>query len=875
MGRGSMKKTKMAVLAVVALAPLFSLSVVGAVQWTGGGATTDWNDTGNWANGQLPSATSVVELTGNASISMSGDCEASCIMNLADSPVTLTLTANTDVRLTASICSDIAIEKRGIGNVTLAARQSYSGKTHIIEGGLTSAPDLSYADYSAYGTLSVHLDSSHPETLVADGNGDLAEWKSLTDNGVTVYGAAAANLYPSVTYPHSNPSIIASDPYAGGRSAVMFGYTGGGATRACTFIAAKKNGVAANFQARTFFFVQRQREPSSTSGFLGMVKGYTFRFLRANGNGWDMAYKMDEAWANGRKATGTANCTYEASAHTNLNLLVVRNANLGSFEAIGTQYLIRDNGTAIGTSSSLIMELHEVLLFDEALTDTQIEDISAILMQKWNIPKQAVCMNESLLSPLSTHVVDAGATLDCGTSIQTLAEVSGNGTLKAEGLIDLKGATMKVNGGVSVTGLGAVTNTAAQTAKLVVSNDTAAALSVCCGGNIDIEKQGNGSLWIAGGQKNSGEMRLTGGKLVGDPVLSRYGTLFVHLDASHPETLVVDGNGDLSEWKSLTDNGVTVYGADTAYPAAIHAHANPSIVTDSSGRTAVRFGETHGGTVRTNTFISARSGNANVQFNARTFFFVQRQRVPTSSDAGFLGMIKGASFRFLRSNVAYGWNPAYNMDEAWCNGRKATGTADCTFESSGITNANLLVVRRNTSGVFDIIGGQFLVRDNGTLTGNNSASLQMDFYEVALFDEALTDSQIDEISAILMQKWNIPQQAEPQLAFNGAIAPDSDFVVSGDATLDFAGLSPTVKALEFDATGMATVPVLRVVGNWDVTGIPLTMTGFPGTMRGSFLCTNGRLTTPFASVSGCDPDRIIYEAQSARIRREGFYLIVK
>ena len=870
-----MTKQRKAILAVVALAPLFSLSVVGAVQWTGGGATTDWNDTGNWANGQLPGAASVVELAGDASISMSCDCAASCITNIADSQVTLTLTANADVRLTASVCGDIAIEKRGSGNLTFAARQSYSGRTHVVEGGLASAPDLSYADYSAYGTLSVHLDASHPETLVADGNGDLAEWKSLTDNGVTVYGAESANLYPSVTYPHSNPSIIASDPYAGGRSAVMFGYTRGGATRACTFIAARKNGAAANFQARTFFFVQRQRDPSSTLGFLGMVKGYTFRFLRTSGNGWDMAYKMDEAWANGRKATGTANCTYEASAHTNLNLLVVRNANLGSFEAIGAQYLIRDNGTAIGTSSSLIMELHEVLLFDEALTDAQIEDVSGILMQKWNIPKQAVCISESLLSPMSSHVVDAGATLDCGTSLQTLAEVSGNGSLKTSGLVDLKGATMKVNGGVRVTGSGTVTNTTAQTATLVVSNDTAAALSVCCEGNIDIEKRGNGSLWLAGGQKNRGEVRLAGGRLVGDPALSRYGTLFVHLDSSHPETLVADGNGDLSEWKSLAGNGVTVYGANEAYPAAAHAHANPSIVTDSSGRTAVRFGETHGGTVRTNTFISARSGDANVQFKACTFFFVQRQRVPTSADAGFLGMIKGASFRFLRSNVAYGWNPAYNMDEAWCNGRKATGAADCTFEASGITNANLLVVRRATPGVFDIIGGQFLVRDNGTLTGNNSASLQMDFYEVALFEESLTDSQVDEISAILMRKWNVPQQANPRLAFNGAIAPDCDFVVSGDATLDFAGLSPAVRALGFDATGMATVPVLRVVGDWDVTGVPLTMTGFPGTTRGRFLYTSGRLTSPFASVSGCSPDRIIYEARSARIRREGLCLIVK
>ena len=74
---------------------------------------------------------------------------------------------------------------------------------------------------------------------------------------------------------------------------------------------------------------------------------------------------------------------------------------------------------------------------------------------------------------------------------------------------------------------------------------------------------------------------------------------------------------------------------------------------------------------------------------------------------------------------------------------------------------------------------------------------------------------------------------------------------------------------------MAKVPVLHVVGDWDVTQIPLTLTGFPGTIRGSFLSTGGKLTSPFASVSGCDSGRIAYEAQSARIRLEGFYLIFK
>ena len=74
---------------------------------------------------------------------------------------------------------------------------------------------------------------------------------------------------------------------------------------------------------------------------------------------------------------------------------------------------------------------------------------------------------------------------------------------------------------------------------------------------------------------------------------------------------------------------------------------------------------------------------------------------------------------------------------------------------------------------------------------------------------------------------------------------------------------------------MASVPVLRVVGDWDVTDIPLRMTGFPGNMRGYFLYTSGRLTSPFSPLSGCDSSRIVYAAYGARIRTAGLYMVVR
>ena len=656
-------------------------------------------------------------------------------------------------------------------------------------------------------------------------------------------------------------------------------------TRTNTFISAAYNGENVQFQARTFFLVQRQQyagTPSSTGrystdGLLGMINGYDFRFYRSNGYpyGWDVS-NMDESWCNGRKRTLPADNTYAASGDYEANLLVVRNSNLGKFDIIGNQYLMKNATTPNegANKSSNTMVLYEVLLFDEALEDDQIEDISALLMKKWNIPQQAVCLNDSMLPTESSFTVEAGATLDGGETVQTLSEVSGAGTFRNTGLIDLDGGTMKVGGGMSVAGYGTITNTSSQKAMLIVSNDTAAILAAHCCGNIDIEKQGSGTLWIADGQKHGGETRLNGGKIVAEPDFSRYGTLSIHLDASHTETIITDGSGVLTEWKSLTDNGMTTIGAALAHASAIYTHESPFPVTDAWGRKTVRFGCVHGAprTIATNTFISARRDGADVQFSARTFFLVQRQYLAAKDTTGLLGMIEGAAFRFYRSGIYdNGWNTA-NMDESWCNGRKATGEADNRFEVSGVAKPNLLVVRRSGVGTFDIIGNQYLMKNaTTTIDSSNLNSLLMDLYEVLLFDEALTDAQINEISAFLMKKWSVPQQVEPELSFGGSFAPASTFTVLSDSALDFSCYTPQMAGLKTVALPSARFPLLTFTGDWDVTALPLTVEG-SGRERGTVLRTTGSLTSPFASVTGWPSDGVKYTEQEAMLKLIGFVL---
>lgn len=859
--------------------------VLPAVEWTGRGQTTAWSDAGNWSEEKIPGPTDVAEFSSDSVIVLSGDCVASCVTNTSSSPITLTLTAENDVRLAASICGAISVEKDGAGTLTFAARQSYTGATRIFEGGITAAPDLSFENYKAYGTLSLHLDASRPETLITDESGYLNEWKSLTDNGVTTHGAAVS--YADANY-HPHSPFVDTDGF--GRSTVQFGMLNDAKhTRTNTFISVRENGVDKQFQARTFFLVQRQLYAGvangqgryTTSGLLGMIKGSAFRFYRSGSiaYAWDKS-NMDESWCNGRKSNSPNDNTYSSSGDVNPNLLVVRRENLGVFDIIGNQMVLRDNGTFVGTDAGIVMQLYEVLLFDEALTDKQIEDISALLMKKWKVPPQAVCLNTSLMPPESSFTVDNGAALDCGEIVQTLSKVSGAGDFKVDGLIDLNGGMLKVAGGIGVTGSGVITNTAVEKALFVVSNDTAAVLAANLSGNLDFEKQGSGTLWVSGGQQHCGETRLNGGKMAATLDYSNYGTLSLHLDASHPETLTTDEDGYLTEWKSLTDNGITTVGAAVAHAEANYVHESPFPIVDSSNRQAVRFG-CKKDNARADTFISAANGGKSVKFSARTFFLIQRQHWEKQASAGLLGMIKGADFRFYRSTggskVSYGWNTAH-MGESWCNGRKtAEGAGNTTFEKSGIVSPNLLVVRCSDPGAFDIIGNQMLLRADGTVVGD-AEGVRMDLYEVLLYDEALPDDKIAAISAYLMKKWNIPQQIDPEVSFGGVFSSAGTFTVLADSTLDFAGYTPLVQTFKTVAMPSDRLPVLTFSGDLNVTDVPLTIEcaqAGSGRTHGVFLRTTGNITGPFASVSGVDSQRVEYAAQEASLRRSFFVMTVR
>ena len=835
---------------------------LGTTYWTGEGETADWDDAGNWLAGVVPNRTQTAVFSADAAIALTGDVMARRIVNEGASPITLSFENAADVTLDAAIGGAISIEKRGTGTLNVVGGQDYTGETRVLAGTLRAANDNASDVYSKIGGLVTHLDASRADTLVTDANGELLEWKSAAADTADFVGANVAypdgrvdGMKEGVTFRHANPYLTTD---AVGNPAVRFGCDRtDGTIKVGTFIAKKDK---SQIKARTYFLVQTVRK-FETCGLLGMIVDANFRMYVSGGNPAWHSTGMNESWQNGRKSTGDADRTFEASGSTRPNLLVVRNTDVNTFDIIGGQYLYRtDKQEEVGLGSFLQFDLNEVLMFDTALTDDQIRDISAVLMAKWGVPEQAVTIGDgSALSANSDYLVSADATLDTGNCAQTARSVSGTGTLAVgKGLklcedssdgtalaldvadtLDLNGATLPV---VSVTGAGTVTDSS-EGGVLRVTNDGLLQTAIRLTGGAGLEKFGEGRLELIPGQDNAGATQVKEGTLAmrSEFDYAALGGLVAHLDASKPSTMTTNEKGELVEWRPATAGAKTFVGGGTLTfaPEQTFNHENPTPRTGPDGRAAVLFGYDPSDlkTVK-DTFIKVPDG----QITAQTFFVVQTQ-LGKGGAGGLLGMITDYAFRFFRwYEVDYLWS-RQNMNESWVNGRKSLVTSDAkadnpdnTFEASANAAPNLLVVRNGTAKSFDIFGGQYLEK-GGSHEVNANCCVPMYVHEVIFFDTALTDEQIHDISATLMDKWNIPRQADVRLG-NG-LSPRSDFEIAAGATVDlgisiqtlksaggsgalvshgelsFAGVSPYAGSLALAANGLVDLGGGSLsVSNW-------------------------------------------------------------
>ena len=852
--------------------------------WTGLGGTADWNDAGNWQGSRVPDEGDDVYFNANATVALSGVCHVKNILTTSATPVTLVIEADSTAILDATIGENICLEKRGTGKLTLCCPQKYAGSTTVAGGTLAVGSNLSYAYCNSITGLVAHLDASRKDTISTNSIGELVAWRSLSDNGKSFVGAGEVTFSPEQLFSHENPL-----PYttALGHAAVRFGRDSAGNDRRTTFIKLPDEQI----KARTFILVQTTTAPKAgdNGGLLGMITGYSFRFYRSYTHPyfWSRA-NAAESWVNGRQSLLNGGETssdevdnqFELSGDSRPNIWVVRNGSAKKFDIIGGQYLEDADHTVKSAGCFIQSDMHEILLYDTALTDEQIETITAVLMKKWDIPEQAVVMADNLFSASSSLTIGEGATVDVGKSRQTFASLSGAGSLVSDGIADIGGSScsigaikgtgmVDINGGVlRLKNLGgvSVTNSSLQRATLVADIDGESVVNnVQIHGSLDIVKEGSGTLSLPSGQDYDGAMRLGGGTLSVSPPSATYATPSLHLDASHPETMETNTLGQILAWNSLEAGGGRMQSGAVVCQDAPYHHGHILKEDSPTGLASAKFGYDQLGNF-TGGLFKAEHDIVN-----RVVFIVSTQVEETPS-CGIFGNISNYSNRIGREYrfpcCYFTQNAA--TDDMWVNGESGTNV----FYTPGTTYPNLLVVRRASSVTSEILGGAWPINDAGVLNEPRYVYCKFYLHEMLAYDVDMTDDQIDDISDWLMKKWGVPRQAE--VSSPAPYSGNVSFAVTADSTLDFSPYSYSLSDLTFDADGAGALPVLTVVGDMSVTGTALHLLNAANASRGAFLHSTGRLESPFLSVDGLSGlQRVTYRGGDACLTDAGLNLIIR
>ncbi len=303
-----------------------------------------------------------------------------------------------------------ALTKAGSGTLVLSNGSIYTGATNITGGTLR----LSAANISnpLTANLAIQLDATNAASLGNPANGAIINsW----NNSSAASLAAAGNFAGMASY-------LAADPALGNRPVVAFN----GSQALANF-----TNLASNV---TIFYV------GQLTGTLNqrLVGGYSSNFLLGYWGGHqDTAYGGSFLGTGGTTATATATTAPHVYA---LSIDALKNAILYSSGAAlgsgtnetGPNGLVLGGGNGSGVGEPSAGDIGELLVYNTALTQAQIQAVSAYLDAKWGLG----------MLPFSTAVtITSGATFDLNGLNQTIGSLASS---DPQTRVTLGGATLTV-----------------------------------------------------------------------------------------------------------------------------------------------------------------------------------------------------------------------------------------------------------------------------------------------------------------------------------------------------------------------------------------------------------------------------------------------
>ncbi|MBO7721555.1 MAG: hypothetical protein J6T01_04020, partial [Kiritimatiellae bacterium] len=488
------------------------------------------------------------------------------------------------------------------------------------------------------------------------------------------------------------------------------------------------------------------------------------------------------------------------------------------------------------------------------------------------------------------------------------------------GVFDLNGTTQRF---ASVTGIhGTVTNSAETAGTLIVDTGAAdgeAKLTARVAGNAAVVRTGAGALAVGGMLDNTQGVALSGGATTATAAeLPAIAGCVLHLDAKRFDSFDTNENGCVTCWRSLTNPDYR-FDAPSTYEPRLPRY-DP---TAFDGLGGVSFGKDPVG--GTNAMSYLAFNHTSESLSIRTHFFVFRQRKNVLLGAVF-GAVWGDSFIFRNihgnSDSTSSWG-TLNCDggDAWVNG-------ECIYDAFGapsVIYTNELLIANSTNKTYGAsrtgclglmhyyddpkIGATELTavrRKNSSYDWKLNyapaigATVQYTRYldgwvgEIIFYDRILTDAEFRRVQKYLIDKWHVtPRSTVPN---GGALHSGAELTLAAGAALDLGlgaftqtvakvtalgdaavtnGALAISEALETRAGQGGEIPLLRLEGGIDLTGVDFTLSGATAESMGAVLQTDGAVTGPFRSVEARDPAAVRYRRHSVSYGVPGLLLFLR
>jgi len=424
----------------------------------------------------------------------------------------------------------LGLTKVGTATLILIRPQSYSGPTIIREGTLRLQAGFTRPLETG---LSYWLDATDTSKVLTDANQTVTNW---TDS-------SAAAVRFKKTAERFLPTYVQSA--INGKSAIYF--------------AGNTNRIASTvpLSQKSLFIVNMPTGYNSLAGVWGS-DGSDFGIRMDSSTSWQSALTLTYALFNDQTTFVIDGQASNQFAQNKPHILYgQRSAGYTCNVALGN-YIYTQT-----TPRSYTGYIGEVIAYDRILSQAEREQIEDYLADKWLGYRlhSGAPQSENILPPGTALSLANRAVLDLGGVSQTVASLSGEGT---------------------------ITNSSGTAATLTVTGFTS--FSGVIAGNVRLVKSGSSATDLSVKLATTNDIVLDGGTIRFTPysVKPIQTGLAYWLDAASTNTLRVDANNLVTNWLSSSGNGIAF-----KQPPS-RTYDEPSYVTNAiTGKSAVRFDGTN------------------------------------------------------------------------------------------------------------------------------------------------------------------------------------------------------------------------------------------------------------------------------------------